>query len=109
MATNNYGATTLSPNGKMIARVSTAAYRAYLVSYCHMALEDVYRFPRMLAGIDDKIATDIVVADYDTMMDLIQEYHNELRTIWRCRRHVWLEPLKGFSETLDDPRKSWKQ
>jgi len=95
----------LPPNGKMVSRITTAAYRAYLIAYCHYDLEDVYRFPPM--PVDDIIARDIVVGDYDAIIDLALEYHNELRTIWRRGRHIWLEPLRDFAETLDDPRKVW--
>lgn len=85
-------------------RLLTACTAAYLIGYCKWELEDVYRFRNL--PDDDNIRCDIVLADYDQILDLAMEYHNGLRTIWRRRRHKWLEPIALWDEAMVDPRRS---
>lgn len=85
-------------------RLLTATTAGYLIGYCDYDLEEVYRFRNL--PDDDNIRCDIVLADYDQILDLAMEYHNGLRTIWRRRRHRWLEPIALWDETILDPRRS---
>lgn len=87
-------------NPSEFARVTTAVTAAYHIGYCDWPLEDVYAW-RLKGLTDDTLASDLAIADYDTVWGLFEEYHNGLRTIWRRRRHRWLEPLRDTLETED--------